>query len=841
MRVPLSWLDEYLALGIDPGDHVAVRALGTTLDSLGLVVEGIEFIGEGLAGVVVARVISIAAIEGADRVRLATVDLGAPMPLEIVCGAQNYGIGDLVPLAPVGVTLPNGMEIARRKMRGVVSHGMLCSARELGLDEDHEGLLILARTGSAQATLPEGIRLGMELTELLGIAPDAVFDIAIEPNRPDALSIIGVARDLAARLERPLLLNTPQITESEVEAATLATVEVFAIERCSRLVGRVLQGVDATIASPPEIARRLTLAGMRPINAIVDASNYVMLETGQPTHPYDLAQLYGRGIGVRLARAGEELVTLDGHRRLLGRDGAEDLLICDRNDRPVGLAGIMGGQTSEIGTGTTEVLLEVAHFSSIGIGRTSARLGLRSEASARFWRGTDPEGLERAADRFCELVVSAHLAQGRPAPVIARGRLESAPANTSRREVTLRPRRVNAYLGTALSDAEMTRLLLPLGFTLSETNGELLVTVPGYRSDVTREVDLIEEIARHHGYDQIPATARRSPHVGRRSPRQELRRTLRSLATSMGAHEAWTSSIVDPELERSLGATVTPVELANPIVVNELALRTHLLGGLGGALRHNESHRNAQLRLFEIGNVFAQATPAQSAQVVTAPGLTPDGDERPMERELFGLVFAGVGDGAEIAWQSWSGIVERLGLRDEMLTLSQPAPGELLAIDWLAMGAHPTRSGHVLHRGSPVALVGEIDPRVQELLGLAPRRLGWLVIDVAELAEVPTRDATARPVSHFPSADVDLSFVLPEIVPAGELSAAIAAAAGEIVESIRHLDTYRGRGVAEDARSLSYRIRFCAIDRTLSDEEIATARREIIAHVERSLPATLRA
>ena len=825
MRVPLSWLKDYVDLDVVPTDRVAVRALGEALDRLGLVVEGIEDVGGGLAGVILARVIEIRAIEGADRIRLAVIDTGATEPTEVVCGAWNYGIGDVVPFATVGVTLPNGMQILTRKMRGVTSHGMLCSPSELGLADEHDGLLVLAKTGSAFGELPAGLVLGAEIADYLGIVVDVVFDLSIEPNRPDALSIVGVARDLAAALGRRFSVPAPVVIETGPPVETLASVSVLAEDLCPRLVARVISGI-VPIGSPKEIKRRLQLAGMRPINAVVDASNYVMLELGQPTHPYDLDQLSGRGLRVRRAARGEQLITLDGIERTLGGSGSEDLLICDANDRPVGLAGIMGGRSSEISDSTQEVLLEVAAFSSLAIGRTSAAQGLRSEASTRFWRGTDAEALDLASDRFCELLVEAYLDAGVTAPRVAAGRLESAPAPTQRRHILLRKERVNDCLGTTLGANEMVGLLSPIGFVARELDGEIDIEVPGFRHDVAREVDLIEEVARHFGYDNIPERSRRSPSVGRRTPLQELRRGLRRQLSAAGAHEAWTSSIVDPSLERMLGSQVAHVELSNPIVTNEAALRSHLLAGLCGAIRHNESHRNPELRLFEIGNVFFM------------PGAF---DERPIERELAAVVFANGGDDASTAYACWQAVIEGLALAPEQFLIDQAAPGESLEMNLLSVGAHPTRSGRVSVADDVCAIIGEIDPVVQEQFGLAKRPLGWLVIDLLTLSECAHVPLQAVPVSHFPSADVDLAFVVPDAVRARLVEGVIRDAGGELAESVMLVDVYRGRGVEIGYRSLSYRIRLGAHDRTLTESDIAAARTHIITSVESSLPATLRA
>ncbi|HEX4538826.1 MAG TPA: phenylalanine--tRNA ligase subunit beta, partial [Acidimicrobiales bacterium] len=385
MRVPLSWLRDFAPIEADPAD------LALTLDDLGLVVDGVERVGEGLDGVVVARVLGIEPIASADHIRLVTVDAGGDA-VDVVCGATNFSVGDLVPLATVGTALPEGPTITRRRMKGVESNGMLCSGKELGLSQDGAGILVLGSEagpgpGSGPSTEP-----GTPLAEALGIEPDVVFDLEIEGNRPDALSIAGVARDVAARMRLPFSIPDPHPVEGEVPVASLATAVVEAPDLCPRLLVRVL--VDVKVgASPQWVTRRLVLAGMRPINSIVDASNYVMLELGQPTHPYDLDRLGGHGLLVRRARPGETVVTLDGEERRLGqavrgggtasgpgeRPETDDCLICDAEGTPVGLAGIMGGASSEISSASSRVLLEVAHFEPMAIAATAARQGVRTE------------------------------------------------------------------------------------------------------------------------------------------------------------------------------------------------------------------------------------------------------------------------------------------------------------------------------------------------------------------------------------------------------------------------------------------------------------------------------
>jgi phenylalanyl-tRNA synthetase beta chain len=886
MRAPLSWLQSLTPLAVSPTDRAAVAALAGELDALGLVVEGIERVGEGLGDVVLAQVVDIAAIPGADRIRRVVVDRGSGESVEVVCGAWNFAVGDVVPFIPVGAELPGGLTIERRKMKGVVSNGMICSARELALGDDHEGIMVLASPADAGGSfghLPAGVELGRSLADHLGIGPDVVFDLDIEANRPDCMCMLGVARDLSARFNLPLHTPEPVVAESDPPADTLASVAIDAPELCFRLTGRVLTNVVA-VPSPMVVQRRLMLAGMRPIGAVVDASNYVMLELGQPTHPYDLDQLGGRGLRARAAGPGETIVTLDGETRTLGarrpREGdlvtALDCLICNADDVPVGIGGIMGGRSSEVTEATSSILLEAAGFVGVAIGRTARYVGLRSEASVRFERGIDTEGIERASARVCELVVQAAKAAGVAPPVVARGLLDAEAVRFGRIHISVRPRRVNALLGTELSSEAMTDLLTPIGYSVSESRagdgaepGVFEVAVPSFRPDVRREVDVTEDIARTFGYRNIPRTDRRSPHVGRIDAVQQLRRRLRGVLSGLGAHEAWTSSIVDPAVQARAGWPGDVVRLTNPMVAEESALRPGLLAGLLTAVRYNSGHRHPWIRLFEIGDIFVPRSGVPS-------------DELPFERERLALVLAREDDSAETAMLAWRVVADACGVvgvnvvrpgaghaGDTALPVSDgetgprrrpgsdrpPAAGPASAAPAPAgpapasnggliglLGLHPARSALLEVAGADLVLgaVGEIDPDVMAAFGLPHQRIGWLEIDMAVLSGAPRRPELAQPVSRYPSSDVDLAFTVDEIVPACRVEAILREAGTELCESVELFDVYRGPGVEESKRSLAYRVRFCALDRTLTDSEVAELRRRCIDAVQSALPATLR-
>ena len=653
MRAPLSWLRDFAPFPDDVG------VLRDALDDLGLVVEAIEHVGEGLGDVVVGRVLEIRPIKGADKIRLTIVDGGGAEPLEIVCGATNFEVGDRVPLAPVGAILPGDFEIEARPLRGVMSNGMLCSGKELRLTDDGAGLLIL---GDESPGAP-----GTPIMDALGLTVDIVFDVAVEGNRPDAWCISGIARDLAGRLGLPFTLPEPPAPAASgwpVEEAASAAVE--AADLCPRLTVSVLRGV--TVApSPARIAQRLLLAGMRPINNVVDASNYVMLELGQPTHPYDLSRLPGRGLSVRRARPGEIVETLDGVQRTVGERGrslgdtGEDCLICDAEGTPVGIGGIMGGASSEIAASTTEVLLEAAYFTPMAIARTSKRLGLRSEASARFERGVDPWVIEPSVRRFCQL-----LAESAPGLEVADGMLDVRGAVPEPFVVTVPIARVHSQIGVALGPAEIARLIEPIGFTVlgqeaGAEGGVVTVEVPTNRPDVRPEPygidDVIEEIARTFGYSKVPRRVPTWPQPGGLTPWQRARREVRDVLRGLGVSEGWTDTFVSAAAHDDVDLIGPAVRVTNPLDAEKPYLRRSLLPGLLGALAYNAGRRQPDVRLFEVGVVFSHPG-AGLARIVERSGA--GGTERaelPGERELLSAVFAGEDDDA----RDGGGRLARLG------------------------------------------------------------------------------------------------------------------------------------------------------------------------------------
>ncbi len=805
MRAPLSWLRDFAPFDLDP------VALGKVFDDLGMVVEGIEQVGEGLDGVVLGRVLDVSAIEGA-RVRRTRLDLGAHgRDVQIVCGGPNVRAGQLVPVALVGAVLPNGMAIGRKPVLGIESNGMICSAVEVGLGDDAAGIMVL------EDHLGEP---GQPFAAAMGIEPDVVYDLAIETNRPDANCIVGIARDAAARLGLPFTPPAPQPVPADLPRPEPAP-DVRCPELAPRFGVAVLEGASVG-PSPAWMARRLTLAGMRPISNLVDISNYVMLELGQPTHPYDLDRLPGGGLAVRVARPGEAMTTLDGVERRLGDGRSPDVLITDGEGTPVGIAGIMGGASTEVHDGTSRVLLEAAHFDRLTIAKTSKRLAVRSEASGRFERGVDPLGIEDAIARYVQLA-----GETAGAKVTAVAVVEAHEHVPLPRAIPLRTARVNGLLGTHLDDERIAGLLGPIGFQVELVEPGLHhVTPPSYRLDAEQEVDLIEEVARHLSYSRIERTVPASPLVGGLSPHQRERRNVREILVGLGCTEAATGLLLAPGDHRRSGLGELEddaLRATDPLVKEESVLRRSLRPGLLRAVGFNLDRRQERVHLFEVGNVFAPSDGTRPVERVEAERWLPH------ETEVLAAVLAGGSADATTATRLWWSLADALRLDRPRLA----ATGD-------HAGLFPTRTAAVVGvTGSRLGVVGEIDPDVLGHLGIAGR-VGVLELDLRLVLSEPRRSDQALPVSRFPSSDVDLAFSVPEAVPAADVENTLREAAADLLERLALFDVYRGPGVTRGTRSLAFRLRFSALDRTLTDAELATVRQACIDAVTAAHAASLR-
>ena len=785
MKVLLSWLNEFAPIDGDP------TVIGDQLSDLGMAVESIEYLGQGLDGIVVARVLSLRPHPQADRIQLVDVDLGDGEALQVCCGAFNMAVGDLIPLATLGTTMPGGMKIERRKLRGEWSNGMLCSSRELGLGDDHEGILVLNTE----------VGLGEDLRTALGIESDVLYDLEINPNRPDAMSVAGIARDLAARLSVPFTQKDPMPAVGATSMAGRASVEILAPELCGRLFARVFDDVTMS-ASPQWLVNRLRSMGMRSVNRVVDVSNYVMLELGQPNHTYDLDRLVSHHLGVRWAREGERIMTLDGVERVLS---SADGVLADGNDAAVGIAGVMGGASTEITDQTTSVLLEMAWWDPMTIARSSKRLNLRSEASARFERGTDPEILELATLRFAELLAdSAALAEG---SINVEGNRPAASV------VRVRTGRVNHIVGIELSPDAIVSLLEPIGFGVEPiaNSSDFDVTVPSFRPDTETEIDVVEEVARHFGYANIPRTIPPSVRAGSLSAHQLDRRVTRQVMVGLGLNEAMPLPFLAPGDLIAAGLDGDAITLSNPLAAEESVLRTSMIPGLLKSLSYNASHRLDGVGLFEIGKVFR--VPAA-------------GEQQPDERELLTVLAAGRGAPDAVEW--WHVLADALGFVDAGIDQRPIA------------GMHPGRSGVLRVGNDMIGSVGEIDPRVLSKFALS-ESVAVVEVDLEHLLSLPHGLQAYVSVSRYPSSDIDLAFVVNDDIHASAVRETIRRSAGELLVSLSLFDVFRSDALPSGTRSLAFALRLQAPDRTLTEQDVATVHAAVIASVESTHDASLRA
>jgi len=777
MKVLLSWLNEYGDFA-DAGDPASVTHLCDVMTSLGLEVGDIEHVGATVDGVVTARVLRLVQHPDAAKVQRVYVDAGDGSERHVWCGAFNMDVGDVVPLATLGTTMPNGMTIERRGILGIDSEGMLCAPDELGLGDDHSGIMVL----------PEGTPLGVPYGEALRIEPDVLFDLDVTRNRPDCWGYVGIARDVAAQMGIGFRPPSPELLFAGPERT--APVEIVDGDRCGRFTSVVMSGVEVG-PSAPWMQQRLAAAGMRPISNVVDVSNYVTLELDQPTHAYDLDTLGGGGFRIRVAEDGEQLTTLDGETRTLT---PADLLICDAEDRPIGIGGVMGGLDTEISDSTTTVAHEIAWFTPLTVLQTSARLGLRSEASARYERGCDPYVIDTAHARFAELLretcpnLVVH-------PGMADERGESMPDRE--RSTTVRIDEVNRILGTELVADDLPRLLDPIGFTVSGDGDTREVALPTWRPDSTAEVDVIEEVARHYGYANLGSTVPKSTVHGALTVHQHRRRLLREVLLGLGISEAMPNPFLAPDTLAEAGLDGPSISITNPLVVEESVLRTSLRPGMLEAVAFNESHRRPGVKLFEVGHVYP-----------------PGSGELPDEYEALCVVLAG--EDATAAMAVWREVSAALGVGARIDQNRVPA------------GLHATRSAVLQAGKEPTGAVGEVDPGVLRRFGVS-ERVAILELNLDEVLTREPKPAQWKPVSRLPSSDLDLAFVLGEDVPAEKLEKAIRQGAGRLLVDIDLFDVFRGPSLGDGRRSLAYRLRLQAADRNLDDGDIADVRRTVVA------------
>ena len=797
MNVTLNWLKNYIDF------EFSASELADRLTMLGIEVESIKQPGAELAGVVVGSVSTIKPHPNADKLVLCQVDIGETEELQIVCGAPNVREGMHAPVATIGATLPIGLTIKRAKLRGETSQGMLCSEKELALSEDAAGLMELATD----------IPTGTPLATALGL-DDTVFELEITPNRPDCLSLIGVAREIRAETGNPLKLPKVDFSEdgTDVQEATSVTIE--APDLCPRYAARVIRGVKVG-QSPAWLQQRLESVGIGVINNIVDITNFVLMEYGQPLHAFDYHKLTENRIVVRCAMAGETLTTLDEVEREL----TSDMLVIADAEKPVALAGVMGGYDSEITEATCDVLLESAYFNPSSIRATAKAFGMSTEASYRFERGADPGIVLAALDRAAQLITE--LAGG----TICKGSVDVYPGEQPLTEIQLRPLRVNFVLGTAIKPATMEEILTRLDLDVSDSGSVYWVTVPTFRSDITREIDLIEEIARVYGYDNIPTTLPKGDiPVPAPDPKVEVRRRVKQFLLASGMMEALNYSFSDPNsFDKIRLAADNPIRnaipLQNPLSPEMSVLRTTLLPGLLDNAQRNRNHQIDTIALFEIGGVFIR-----------------NGGQQEPER-VSGVLAGQVGDGVYSNPYRQPDFYDIKGLAEGILEVCGISDYTLQKTG--APTFHPGRNAAVMLGDRQIGIFGEAHPVVLENYDL-PYKAYLFDFDLEALVDAAIFAKRFEPISVYPKVERDLAIVVDKETLSDMPTELIYKTGGEWVESVRLFDVYEGEQVPEGKKSLAYAIIYHSATETLTDKAVNALHDKIVKRLNQELGAELR-
>lgn len=792
MKFSENWLRSHVPTSVSRDE------LGAVLTAIGLEVEEVTALGVGLDHVVVARIVSAERHPEADRLQVCQVDAGQGEHLQIVCGAPNARPGLVAPLAMIGAQIGE-LKIKPAKLRGVDSNGMLCSAKELGLDSDASGLF----------ELPDDAPVGQTLVEYLGL-PDASIEIKLTPNRADCFSIRGIAFDVAAACASEVV---------PFDAAPVAavgtrelTIDLAAGAEAPRYVGRVIEGINARAATPLWMAERLRRSGVRPVSLLVDITQYVMLELGQPMHAFDLGTLQG-SIGVRRSRAGEALKLLD------GRDAALDdsfLLITDA-DRPIALAGLMGGFDTRVTDDTTAVFLEAAHFAPAAIMGRGRKLGLHTDAGHRFERGVDP-ALPRTAIEYATRLV-LDLAGGTPAPVTEAVREADLPATAS---IGLRRARIARVLGIQIADADVERILRALGMDVAANADGWQVTAPSRRFDIAIEEDLIEELARIHGYEQIPTTLPGG--ASRIAMPSETRLddlSVRRQLVARDLQETINYAFVDAGLLGQWQLHADVVALANPLSAELAVMRPSLLPGLVATLGRNAARQLGRVRLFELGRSFhpqaGEGTPAPLETQRVAAAVCGDADP-----QQWGLATR------KVDFHDLKGDLESLAAASGAVLTFQPSQRPY---------GHPARSAEVLRDGVSLGWIGQIHPRLAKAMDIDVDVFAF-ELDLAPLAarQLPR----AAELSRFPSVRRDLAFLVPEAAAWADLEATLRRAVGPLLRQVTLFDRYVGQGVEPGFKSLAMGLILQDKSRTLTDRDVESVVAEAVSAMEREHHARIR-
>lgn len=797
MKVTLNWLRELVPIEVEPSELCNRLSMG------GLEVEGIEYPGAEIAGVIVAEIVSTSRHPNADRLTVCEVRTAAPHTVQVVCGAKNMSAGDRVALAPPGTTLPGGRVIEQSEIRGVVSAGMLCSEAELGLSDESAGILLLDRDA------PLGQRVGAHL----GIE-DTVIEISVTPNRGDCLSIIGIAREIAALTGQRLRQTRIRVAERGAPIGETVKVRIEDPQGCARYAARLVHGVRIA-PSPRWLQWRLSAVGIRPINNVVDVTNFVMIERGQPMHAFDFDRLPRPEIVVRRAGAPAVMRTLDGVTRQLEPD---DLLITT-GPEPIAVAGVMGGADTEVTEATATVLLESAWFDPASVRRTRRRLDLPSESSFRFERGVDVAGVPLALDRAAALL--RQLADGQ----VGAGIIDVYPNRSTPAPIQLRSKRIEELLGVSLNRSEIAGALKALGAGVAAgSRGSFSVSMPTFRSDLTREIDLIEEVARVIGYERLPASMPAVALEAGSSPeRMRMAGTFRGLLTAAGLFEVVPLSFSGPRMNQlfpGVGVNGRPVELLNPLRRDETELRRSLLGGLINVWKHNRNQGAGAIAAFAVGKVFwHDGSPREGWRLAAVLA----GD----------IPCAGLGARRQVEFADGKGLLESLL---DLLHLND-------RVGWQRLeesdAFHPGKSAVLRLSDQPIGVLGALHPNVEEELALNESNC-LFELDLEKLLPYSPPRLAFRGLPRFPAVVRDLALVGEQDFLSSRVVEFIREWRSEFVEDVVLFDEYVGAPIPPGKKSLAYSISYRASDRTLTDEEVNSLHDELTQAVQEALPVELR-
>lgn len=802
MLVSLRWLKDYVDIDLSP------QELADRLTMAGLEVDEIREVRPGFRDIVVAKILDVRPHPDADKLSLCNVTAGDRI-YPVVCGAPNIRAGDVVALAKVGASLPGGYTIKSVRIRGELSEGMLCSEEEMGIGPDASGLMIL----------PETLPLGEDLVSALDLQ-DTVFDVGVTPNRSDCLSIIGIAREVAAVTGKKIRYPRIRFEETEEDIGKVTSVDIIDPDLCPRYAARVVRGIRIG-PSPRWMRVRLEAVGLRPISNAVDVTNFVMMEFGQPLHAFDFRYLEEGRIVVRGARDQEEFISLDGKSRLLK---ADTLMICD-GIKPVAIAGIMGGLNSEIQDDTETVLLESAYFNPASIRKSARALGMSTDAAFRFERGIDPGGVLRALDRAAQLIVET--AGGK----ICRGRVDNHPAPVvSSKDIPVRVSRVKTILGTAVPAAEIRKILTSLEMSVEKSGRDFKVTPPTFRVDISREIDLIEEIARLRGYGNIPESIPPIPaRTERKDPGRALEERVKAFFNGCGFSEVINYSFTTPVSADVLGfqqgdARRRFVKIMNPLTDEQSVMRTTLLYGLLQTMRTNVNSGCLDLRFFEMGKTFIAGTEEGAL---------------PKEREKIGALITGArydglwhSKGLQADFYDLKGCAENLFRAIHMADVSFKAAEDVTCL-------HPGRACRIYAGEREAGILGEVHPDVMERLDLKRRAL-ILELDADVLAGRFSDVVSSRDIQKYPSSFRDVAFLIGREVEAEKIMSLVRAGKEELLEKIEIFDVYMGKSIPEDMKSIGFRFTYRSAERTLTDEEVGRVHGRIVEKITGATGARIR-